>query len=193
MRLFVVRHGETVGNVEKKHIGQNETPLTEKGKAQALKIRDVLAKFSFDRVYSSDLSRAIDTQRIALPGVEGIRTPLLREFAVGSLGGKDFEEVRQILDGKRVMEIPGQYKRFGGESDEDMAARLKEFLKMLEQDPCDNVIAFAHNGTLGVLLETILDVHINRIKVVSKNCAIHVFEYENGVWKLVAWNYMGEI
>lgn len=193
MRLFMVRHGETVCNVEKMYAGQSETPLTEKGKAQAEKIRDVLAKFSFDRVYSSDLSRAMDTQRIALPDVEGIRTPLLREFDVGSLSGKSFEEINRMLDGKRVMEIPGQYKNFGGESDEDVAARIKEFLTLLEKDPCENVVAFAHNGPLGVMMEVILNVHINRRQITSKNCAIHVFEYENGLWKLLAWNYMGEI
>ncbi len=193
MRLFIIRHGETVSNVSKKYTGQGETPLTETGKAQAERIRAVLEKFRFDRVYSSDLSRAIDTQRIALPGVEGIRTPLLREFDVGSLTGKSFEEISRILDGRKVMELPGQYRNFGGESDEDMSARLKEFLTMLEQDPCDNVAAFTHNGVLGVMLETVLGVHLNRVQVSSKNCAIHVFEFSGGLWKLLAWNYMGEI
>ena len=87
MILFLVRHGQSVANVTKIYSGHNDVPLTEEGRAQAVALRPVLSELTFDRVYSSDLSRAIDTQLLALPGVEGIRTPLLREIDVGRAAG----------------------------------------------------------------------------------------------------------
>lgn len=193
MRLFVIRHGQTTANVAKIFGGQHDYKLTEQGKEQAMSIRPILAKFHFDRVYSSDLSRAIDTQRLAIPDVEGIRTPLLREIHVGSLLGKTFSEVQESLGGKRPIDLPGQYANFGGESAEMVAERVREFLTMLEEDPCENVAAFAHNGTLGIMMETILGAQIDRTRIPSNNCAIHVYEYSDGKWKLLAWNYMGTI
>ena len=193
MRLFVIRHGQTVSNVERRTTGQGETPLTEIGKAQAERIRAVLQSFRFDRVYSSDLSRAVHTQRIALPDAEGIQTPLLREFDTGTLTHKSFDEVSRMLGGRKAMDLPGQYRNFEGESEKDVSDRIREFLTMLEQDPCDNVAAFTHNGAIGVLLQTVLGVQLNRMQVGSKNCAIHVFEFVDGIWKLLAWNYMSEI
>lgn len=193
MRLFMIRHGQTTANAERILAGQADVPLTELGKQQAEAIRPILAKFQFDRVYSSDLSRAIDTQRLAIPGVEGIRTPLLREIDVGTLVNKGIDEVRQMLGGKSPAVIPGQYLDFGGESAQMVSDRLRSFLEILEQDPCENVAAFAHNGVLGVMLQTILNGEIDRTRAYSANCAIHVFEFTKGTWRLLAWNYMGEI
>ena len=62
MKLFLVRHGQTVSNVAGVYAGQTDVILTDAGRAQAMKIRPILEKFQFDKVYSSDLSRAIDTQ-----------------------------------------------------------------------------------------------------------------------------------
>ena len=71
--------------------------------------------------------------------------------------------------------------------------RLRKFLDLLEQDPCEHVVAFAHGGVMGVLLEIILGVQFDRSRALSNNCAIHVFEFAEGRWRLLAWNYMGKL
>lgn len=63
MRLYVVRHGETVNNTLRKVSGRKETSLTERGIKQAHEVGDKLAHVYFDFVFSSPLSRAYETAR----------------------------------------------------------------------------------------------------------------------------------
>ncbi len=191
MKLFLIRHGQSEANLNQTYTGQSDVPLTETGRKEAEAIRPILEKFTFDRVYSSDLSRAVDTQKLALPGVEAQTTPLLREFALGSLVGMKFTEVREKY-GTQIAKNR-DYSPFGGESSEDVCRRLQEFLTMLEADPCDCVAAFAHGGIMGSMMQIVLGTDYDRAAVRSNNCAIHVFEYDGTKWRLLAWNYMGRI
>lgn len=191
MRLFVVRHGQSEANLTKTYAGQSDSKLTPQGRLEALEIRPVLESITFDRVYSSDLSRAVDTQKIAIPGIEGIQTPLLREYDAGSLVGMTIEEA--------VAKYGGEFRRtrdylpFGGENGEMVRDRVRQFLKLLEADPCENVAAFSHRGLLNSLLQVVLQSDFDHNSVGSDNCAIHVFEYDGSKWHLLAWNYMGKI
>lgn len=193
MKLFMVRHGQTTGNVAGLIYGQVDYPLTQKGREQAAAIRPVLSKFQFDRVYSSDLSRAIETQQIAVPGVVGIRTPLLREFDVGKLTNMPYAEAESQYAKELFDARANGYDWFGGESYEQILDRLRKFLDILEADPCDNVVAFTHNGMLGFMLQLVLGVQFSRTAVLSANCAVQVFEFDGNNWKLLAWNYMSDI
>lgn len=193
MKLFMVRHGQTTGNVAGLIYGQVDYPLTQKGREQAAAIRPILDKFKFDRVYSSDLSRAIETQQIALPGAEGIKSPLLREFDVGNLTNVPYAEAEEKYASQLEDARTNGYDWFGGESYDQILNRIRKFLKLLESDPCENVIAFTHNGMLGFMLQLVLGVQFSRTAVKSANCAIQVFEFDGVQWKLLAWNYMSEI
>ena len=194
MRLFLVRHGQSTGNLQAVYNGQTDVPLTELGREQAKAIRPILEKFSFDRVFSSDLNRAIETQRLALPNVEGVRTPLLRELDVGNIAGRDIAQVKEENPGWVAIKDPTAYSSFGGESIQDVWDRIGQFFEMLEKDPCDNAIAFAHNGLIAVVISYLLRRQdIDRSALRSANCAIHVLEYDGKCWRLLAWNYMGEL
>lgn len=193
MKLFLVRHGQTTGNVAGLIYGQVDYPLTQKGRDQAAAIRPVLEKLQFDRVYSSDLSRAMETQQIALPGIEGIRTPLLREFDVGNLTNVSYADAEARYSQQLEEARTNGYDWFGGESYDEILARMRAFLDILEADPCENVIAFTHNGMLGFMLQLVLGVKFSRTAVASANCASQVFQFDGERWKLLAWNYMSEI
>ena len=191
MRLFMIRHGETRANVGRFFYGPNDDfPLTPLGEEQARSIRPLLENISFDKVYSSDFLRAIQTQRLAIPGVEGIREPLLREIEQGALGGKPYADAYDVERfGKPLTDERG-YSVVGGESMEDVANRLRIFLKRLEEDPCDNVAAVVHNGVLSCMLRLVLGADtFARKAVTSGNCAIHVYEFDGTMWKLLSWNY----
>ena len=191
MKLFLVRHGQTTANQQKIYAGQTDVPLTEQGRKEAESIRPILAPFTFDRVYTSDLSRAVDTQKLALPDATAIQTPLIREFDVGSLVGRSFTEVAtQIDDSFRWRR---DYTGFGGENADMVCARLRQFLSDLEADPCDTAIAFAHNGIMNMMLRVVLGNTFDYASAYSRNCAIHVFEFNGEKWRLLAWNYMGKL
>ena len=159
--------------------------IAEQGRREAEQIRPILAKFTFDKVFSSDLSRAVITQQLALPDYTAEQTKLLREFDVGSLAGKLFAEI--------PAEERKPYNYYGGETNADVCNRVREFLKGLEGKPWENVVAFAHNGVLSSALRVVLNADFSGAAVGSGNCAIHVFEYDGSRWKLLAWNYMGRI
>lgn len=192
MKLFLVRHGQTEANLNRIYSGQRDVMLTDNGRAQAVAIRPVLANMKFDRVYSSDLTRAIETQRLALPGVEGVRTPLLREIDAGRAGGCPFGQVPGAPEGWNSRKDPDPYVKVGGESFAQLTERLRCFLKQLEEDPCDRVAVFAHNGIIGSMMRIVLGDQLDRRAFVADNCSIHVFEFDGTGWKILAWNYMRE-
>ena len=188
MKLFLIRHGESVANAEGVYTGQSDVPLTAKGRAQAAAITPILAAVDFDRVYSSDLSRAVDTQRLALPGREGECSPLLREYDLGTLAGQNIEEM--LRRHGNDFEEKGDYTPFGGENTDMVRARVEAFLSRLESEPCENVAVFAHGGVAAVMLGAVLRVSVSESALTCRNCAIHVFEHNGSRWRLFAWNYM---
>lgn len=191
MKLFLIRHGQTTANVDKIHSGQMDVPLTREGRAQAQSIRPVLEKIKFDKVYSSDLSRAVDTQKLALPGYEGIQTPLLREYDAGCLEGRRYGDYPQEL--KEQFQATKNYSLFGGESTQEVCDRVAQFQRMLEQEALENVAAFAHNGILNCMLQNVLGVNFDKGAVRNNNCTISVYEYDGQKWRLIALNYMAEV
>lgn len=189
MKLFLIRHGQTSANLEGIYAGQTDVPLTDLGRQQAEAIRPILAPIVFDKIFSSDLQRAIDTQRLAIPGTEGIRTPLLREYDVGSLVGVDFAQGRQLFSQRQNTGITRDYSLFSGESPQMVCDRVRKFLALLEAAPCETAVAFVHNGIMNTMLRIVLGVEFDTAAVKSQNCAIHIFEYDGTRWKLLAWNY----
>ena len=59
--IYIVRHGESIANLQHRAAGHTDTPLSELGIKQAEVTAEALADIHFDRIYSSDLSRAYDT------------------------------------------------------------------------------------------------------------------------------------
>lgn len=191
MKLFVVRHGQSQANLGKCYTGQFNTPLTELGVEQAKAVQPILAPFKFDKVYSSDLSRAADTCANALPGVEVELTPLLREYDVGSLMGKTWEEVGNIQPDDPAKRP--DYTAFGGENVEIVSNRVREFLHILEESDFEYVAAFSHFGFMKCMLRVVLGTAFDHRVVKAENCAVYVFEYDGERWSVAALNYMKPI
>ena len=188
MLLFMVRHGETEGNVRKLFYSQVDMPLTENGRQQALSLRPFLEKYTFDRVYASDLSRAVETAKLVLPGCDPIPLPQLRECQMGWIDGYTHADII----GKYGY-LNDHYEQFGGESPEQMCSRVKSFLDKLETDPCDRVAAFVHSGTMKAMIRIALGMDCLTSNLLSTNCNVAVFRYEKGRWILAAWNLAGNI
>src|SRR5919201_202690 len=97
VRILLTRHGETVSNVEGRWQGQTDSPLTERGLAQARELARVLRNEPLQAIYASDLGRAFDTaQEVARPhGLEVIAEKRLRELDVGRWTGRLGTEIRE--------------------------------------------------------------------------------------------------
>ncbi len=60
-RLFIVRHTETVGNIEKRLTGRQDYEVTQNGSLLINKLTEELKNIKFDKIYSSTSKRAIKT------------------------------------------------------------------------------------------------------------------------------------
>ena len=184
MKVYIIRHGESKNNKDGLWTGWFDAPLTEKGIEDAARAGELLSRIKFDRIYSSDLMRAMRTAEIAIPGCKYETSELIREISVGSLAGKplDFLSAEQ----KKVYLKEG-YPDFGGESRIEFRERIVTFMKMLEALDCDNVAAFCHGGVLRQLLDIVMGYAVPRDKMVCKNCVVGVFEVNDSTWRLYSW------
>ena len=66
MILYLVRHGQSEGNVKRYFHGQTDYPLTDHGREQAREVAEKLKDATFTRCCTSDLQRARDTDLTCL-------------------------------------------------------------------------------------------------------------------------------
>jgi broad specificity phosphatase PhoE len=95
--IYLVRHGETEWNQDKRIQGQTDIPLNERGRKQAEALAERLASVPLERIYTSDLGRTCETTR-AIAGrqprnVPVVSTPELRECDYGRWEGLTRVEV----------------------------------------------------------------------------------------------------
>lgn len=188
MLLYLIRHGESEANATRSHAGWTQISLTEKGREDAKRAIKTLAGISFDKVYTSDLLRAIQTKEIVMPGVPFEQTPLLREISVGTLACKTLAECEAAL-GEDYIEnrVRKDFTAYGGESHTDHRARAMTFLKRLETENYTRVAAFCHEGTMLRVLEIVN----GEREVLRRPCAnggTCIFEYQGGCWSLLEWD-----
>ncbi len=148
---MLARHGETVFNVSGRWQGQSNSPLTERGLAQARELGRALADEPIAAVYSSDLGRAAQTaQEVA--GLHGLAVelePQLREFDVGRWTGKSGEEVDAEYPGARRAwaDAPAGMRLPGGETLLEAQTRaLAFFAERMPAHAGQTVVVISHGG-----------------------------------------------
>lgn len=184
MRLYVIRHGESETNRKKQWTGWMDVSLTDKGVSDAKKAGKLLGGVVFDKVYASDLKRAMQTAQTALPHCRPEPTALLREINVGSIAGKPLDVI--TAEQKAQTSTVG-YATYDGETRAEFQQRIDAFLRTVEAQDCETVAAFSHGGWLRAALNTVVGTHLPIDKVCCNNCTVAIFEYANGNWKLHSW------
>lgn len=97
MNIYLVRHGESVANVQKYISGKTDVALTEKGLQQAKEVAKKLGDVEFSAIYSSNLQRAMNTAGEILKGkdLELITFRDLQERDFGDWEGLTYEQIEQ--------------------------------------------------------------------------------------------------
>ena len=193
MKLYVIRHGQSEGNVRGIFSGWCDHKLTESGREDARKAGRIISKVKFDKVYSSDLNRAYETAKLALPDFECEPTPLIKEINVGSIQGMTYAEAREKYGHLYKKPNGNDYGEIGGESFDALYERLQKFLDMVSSSPYENVAAFCHGGTMRAIYRLVMGKDSNSNNLDCPNCCISVFEHKNDRWILKTWNYTEEI
>ena len=160
--LILVRHGQSVGNVLEVFCGQKDYPLTERGKMQAeLTAAYLKEHYQIERIYSSDLSRAMQTAAPTAEafGLEIIPAKELREIASGvfeGFGRGQMEEVQPEL--LFAWTEGGAIAPEGAETHPQLKVRIESFLKWLLEEEKGNCVAlFAHWGGIYKILCFLVD------------------------------------
>jgi broad specificity phosphatase PhoE len=146
MEIVLVRHGETEWSRDRRHTGRTDIPLTEAGRREAEELRDALTEWSFARVLSSPLARALDTCLLAGLG-EGVElSDDLVEWDYGEYEGITTAQIRKRRPGWYLWRdgCPG------GETAADVGRRVDRVIAALD-GPDGDVALFAHGHVLRVL------------------------------------------
>ncbi len=182
--LYLMRHAETLFNIQRKIQGWCDSPLTERGIEQAKAAGRLLAQrgITFTHAYCSTAERCSDTLEIATTEAYGKpmayeRVKGLRECSFGQFEGKD-----ECLNPPR-QPYGDFFVPYGGESDEQVTARMGATLtELMERPGHESVLAVSHAGSS---IHFFLDyaqhdgVRVNRFC----NCMIYVYEYQNGKFR----------
>lgn len=184
MRVFIVRHGESETNKAGLWTGWLDAKLTDKGYADARSVQSFLSQVSFDKVYTSDLARAVETAKTAIPDCRYETSALLREIHVGSLAK---QPICVLTEEQRKQASLYGFAAFGGETKDECRNRIRQFIQGLERLDCDNVAVFSHAGWLRELFSMLVGIPFPRGKLCCNNCTVAVLEYEKGSWKLHSW------
>lgn len=160
-RLLLVRHGATTATEEDRFSGSTSAELSEEGRWQAARLAERLARQSITAVYSSPLSRALDTARIiAAPcHLEPLTRGGLREIGHGHWEGRRREEVeREFADEYGAWaEDPFTFAPAGGESGVAVLARaLPVIREVVTAHAGGRVLVVSHKATLRLVLSSLL-------------------------------------
>lgn len=182
-KIILVRHGETVWNVEMKYQGHSDIALTPKGQEQARKVGARLAREKIDAVYASDLSRAQFTaEQIAKRhNLQVVVVPEFREISFGEWEGLSYnsistkwpEQMEKFYTLTDELEIPG------GETFRQVKARAIEALKrVVNSHPDQTIVIVSHGGTIRTILCAIMNIHLNHLwNIQQANTAVNILNY----------------
>lgn len=185
-RLYLMRHAETLFNLQGKTQGWCDSPLTPRGIEQARLTGLEFARrgLTFDHAYSSTSERCNDTLELATEAAFGEPMPYerrkgLKEINFGAFEGKDqFLELHDANFGEF-------YVPFGGERHSDAVERLeRDLVEIMERPGHQSVLVCSHGGIAISFYQKWKEHALVPVTLFS-NCLTYVYDYEDGVFACV--------
>ena len=199
-RLFIIRHTQTLGNVEKRLTGRQDYEITEKGKRYIKLLTEKYKNIKFDAAYSSTSERAIKTiEPLAqLNNIQIIQDENLCEMYFGIYDGWKWEDLNKIhpeikqnqINTNEISGIPGQ------ESMTEVAKRMyKCITKIAKNNLGKTVLISSHGISIEEFLRKIANKKPNqdRKKFSQLNTAVNELLYENGKFEILKIGYMDHL
>ncbi len=182
--IYITRHGETEWNAAGRIQGHTDVPLSGRGREQAGMLARRLASVSIDVAYSSDLSRAAETARVALGerDVPITYTEELREYNKGVFEGLTEAEYRDKYPDLYEPSLANDldFAPPGGESIRETSSRLAGIVQRVKDAHMDeSALIVGHGGSLRAGIVSLLDLPLEaNWKFAMHNCSltvIHVY------------------
>jgi broad specificity phosphatase PhoE len=199
--VYLVRHGETDWNVEKRFQGQLDVELSKTGIRQAAAVARWLATqpIKFSAIYSSDLKRASRTALIIgarldlMPRLD----PALREINAGDWQGLVASEIEARFPGKldEWHEKIDSFTLPGGESIPLVQERVfAAYRQIVERHPGEAIIIVSHGAALAALMASLHDWelletwHTKRARMGNTHVSVAVFDHDRQEHEVIVMN-----
>ncbi|MCI9392071.1 MAG: histidine phosphatase family protein [Oscillospiraceae bacterium] len=153
MTIYLIRHGQTRGNLERRYMGVTDQPLCPQGRAALADWRGPEA----EAVYVSPLLRCRETAALLYPGAAQTVVPGLRETDFGAFEGRTYEELQDSPAYRAWLDSAGQAAPPGGESKEQVRRRVLAAFRAVTAGhaPGERLALVVHGGTIMTLLEAL--------------------------------------
>jgi broad specificity phosphatase PhoE len=190
-RIFLVRHGETVGNELNLIQGTTDSALSKKGVEQAKALAKVFLEESVDAVYCSDLGRTRQTLEysgIAKKGVRAVFSSDLRERNYGKLENRAYVSLKPP---ESDFLFHSNVRPDGGESIEDLGKRIIPFFDFLlkENDGDETVLIMTHHNVAVAMLCHLLGLPFEKWRLFKcGNASVSELVFEDGMWRIKVVN-----
>ena len=200
MKLYFVRHGRTLWNLEGRFQGASgDSPLLPESIDILKQLGQYLKDIPFDKIYSSDLPRAVKSAEIIQSQLQAPCTlksiPDLREWQLGKLEGLKIATLNAIYPRqiKAFRSNLAQFdtKMFEAESLYSTTQRTIQFIKSLRGSPAENILIVGHGANLTASLRTLLgykEAHLRKDGGLA-NASLTVLETDDfETFTLKRWN-----
>lgn len=197
MKLYFIRHGETVWNTQAKLQGKSDIPLNEKGVALARVTGEALADVPFAAIYSSPLKRALQTAQLVAGDrdVPIVTDRRLEEIGFGIWEGlschKDHYEIPSDSFQDFFLDPFGYQPPAQGETVRHVCGRTADFLeelirKMGKEE--SNVLISCHGCTLRALMNYFYQDYTAGFwrGHVPPNCSVSIVEVKEKGFSILA-------
>jgi len=200
MKLYFVRHGRTLWNLEGRFQGASgDSPLLPESIDILKQLGQHLKKIHFDTIYSSDLPRAVKSAEIIQSQLQAPcplkSIPDLREWQLGKLEGLKIATLNAIYPQqiKAFRSNLAQFdtRMFEAESLYSTTQRTIQFIKSLKESPAERILIVGHGANLTASLRTLLgykEAHLRKDGGLA-NASLTVLETDDfETFTLERWN-----
>jgi alpha-ribazole phosphatase len=174
-RLFLARHGQTLGYERRIACGFTDTPLSPAGIMQMERLAEKLRLVDIGAIYSSDLQRSYLGAKIVARdhNIQVLQLPELRELNLGSWEGLGFTDIQEKLLGATQEGKPDflAYQIPGGEKILDFVKRVVDCLNsIINENLGRDIFIMAHAGVNRVILCHFLDIDFSKMFRIEQDC-----------------------
>ncbi|MFC1830161.1 histidine phosphatase family protein [Thermodesulfobacteriota bacterium] len=187
-KLYLVRHGQTAWNLEEVFRGRADIPLDETGKEEVHLAGKALKNETLHAVYSSPLSRSMETAENIAKFQDVPVTPMdaIIDISYGEWEGKPLADVQEKYPDLYSIWLREPHKVTfpGGENLDGVRLRTMEAVEhLLKKHHNENIALVAHRAPNKVICCAILGIdnsHFWRIQ--QDTASTNLFTYKDGVW-----------
>lgn len=190
--IYIVRHAETVGNIENRLTGRTDFKISMEGQKSIKALTNRLSNIKFDKFYASMSNRTKETikQLAELNKKEIIQLEELCEMNFGLYDGLTWEEVNRInpsikLRQKRINEISGIPEQ---ETMEELAKRMQRCVcNIIKENEGNTILICSHGVAIEAFLREILQVPFNRERerFCQHNTAVNEIEFDGKKFNVI--------